>query len=385
MDTPSYDARSLPPPDFHQARTRHQKARSAGMNPNYWYPVEHDSALRIGQVQEVVFWKRSIALFRGSDGVARAIDNRCAHRQLKLTAGKVDGCNLACLYHGWRHDGDGQVVEVPHDLFGRQLPKSKTAGYPVQVRYGLIWIFPGDPDLASSRSIPSIPELEGHDRWSCVRVDASWHAHYSMIIDNVSDFTHAYLHRKYQPFTYAELTNLETGDEKVGVSYRTKVGGSRMAALFMDRAADTSSIDLCYEYPYQWSNTGQHIKHWCFVLPINEQETRCFFLFMFAPRLFKVPIVPLRIRGLALRGFLRMLKSLYMVPLLDQDRIAVEAEQDAHNQHHAAPIPELNPAVHEFQRLTIEKWQEYLDSLGRVDASIPKPRLKGAPAHTNGQ
>ena len=40
-------------------------------------------------------------------------------------------------------------------------------------------------------------------------------------------------------------------------------------------------MELCYEYPYQWSNTDGKIKHWCFVLPIDGTTTRAFFLFYF--------------------------------------------------------------------------------------------------------
>lgn len=355
-----YNAPATGPPDFERARARHQQARAAGMHPDYWYPVEYDRAVKPGQVIEVVFWKRPIAVFRGADGALRAIDNRCAHRQLKLSKGRVDGCNLVCMYHGWGHDGAGRVVDIPHDTFGRGIPNARVGHYPVAERYGLIWIFPGDPALAGVRSIPEIPELTGPSRWGCVPVDAEWRGHHSMIIDNVSDFTHAYLHRKYQPFTKSTLTRLEARDDKVYVSYRTKVGGSRLAKLFLDDRVDRSSIDLCYDYPYQWSVTGGKIKHWCFVLPIDESRSRCFFLFMFDADVYRVPFLPVHIKGRLLDLFLRMARRTYIEPLLDEDRVAIEAEQDAHDRLHDAPIPELNPAVREFQRLTIDKWTEHV-------------------------
>ena len=104
------------PPDFEHARNKRQKVRSAGMNPDYWYPVEYDAKVKRGQVVEVKFWKRSIALFRGEDGQLRAVENRCAHRQLKLSLGHVEGCNVVCPYHGWKYDGAGRCVEIPHEL-----------------------------------------------------------------------------------------------------------------------------------------------------------------------------------------------------------------------------------------------------------------------------
>ncbi|GLZ32396.1 3-chlorobenzoate-3,4-dioxygenase [Lentzea sp. NBRC 105346] len=348
----------MAPPDFANARTRHQKARSAGLHPDYWYPVEWDTAVRTGQVVEIVFWKRSIALFRGEDGVLRAVDDRCAHRQLKLSAGQVKGCNLVCLYHGWEHDGDGKIAHIPHDTFGKQVPKSRITSYPVQVRYGLIWIFPGNPSLAGEKSVPDIPEMDA--RWPSVPVDATWHGHHSMIIDNVSDFTHAYLHEKYRPFSDPVLTRLESRDDKVFVAYRTKVGGDPKTELVLNPAIDRGSIELCYSYPYQWSDTGGKIKHWCFVLPIDERRTRVFFLFLFAPDAYRLPFTRIRMPLPLVRGMLRLAKRAYILPLLDQDRVAIEAEQEGHERYHDQPIPELNPAVQEFQRLTISKWEEAL-------------------------
>ena len=114
-------------------------------------PVEYDRAVRPGQAVEVRFQGTSIALYRGRDGRLRALEDRCAHRQLKLSHGVVEGCNLTCVYHGWSYDGGGRVVGVDHDLFGHPKLKVQIRSYPVQVRYGLIWLFPGDPALAGAR------------------------------------------------------------------------------------------------------------------------------------------------------------------------------------------------------------------------------------------
>src|SRR5262245_62625214 len=93
------DARPRPP-SFAAARSRHQQVRAAGLHPDYWYPVEYDANVRREQVVEVRFWGRSIALYRGVDGRLRAMENRCAHRQLALSLGAVTGCGLTCAYHG---------------------------------------------------------------------------------------------------------------------------------------------------------------------------------------------------------------------------------------------------------------------------------------------
>jgi phenylpropionate dioxygenase-like ring-hydroxylating dioxygenase large terminal subunit len=347
------------PPPFAESSNRRQKARAAGMDPNYWYAVEYNDAVKTGQVIEVVFWKQSVALFRGADGKLRALENRCAHRQLKLSIGNVEDCRLVCAYHGWQYNEEGRVVDFSHDLFDKPTPQFRIRTYPVQVRYGLIWIFPGDPARASAVKIPDIPELEGADRWACVPVDFTWQAHHSMIIDNVSDFTHAYLHRKYRPFEDAKLTKCETSGDKVFVSYDTKVGRGKISGLFVDRdKVNTNHMDLCYEYPYQWSNTDDKIKHWCFILPIHERLTRVFFLFYFDA--LKIPFTPIRIPQRLLTVILKISNRVLIRPLLAEDGVAVEAEQQAFDAHFNAPPVELNPAINHFQQLTVRKWEEFL-------------------------
>ena len=131
-------------PSFHEAKNRRQKVRAAGMNPNFWYPVEYADKLAPGQVVEVQFWGKDFALYRGTDGQLRCVENRCAHRQLKLTIGHVNGCQIVCPYHGWSYDGDGKLVDIPHELFDKKMPAIRLPDYEVRERYGLIWLFPGD-------------------------------------------------------------------------------------------------------------------------------------------------------------------------------------------------------------------------------------------------
>ncbi len=348
-----------PPPGFEEARTLRQQARAAGMDPDYWYAVAEARRIKPGTAIEVTFWKRSIALYRTEDGSFHAIENRCLHRQLKLSMGEVEGCRLVCAYHGWEYDGDGRVAAIP-DLFGRKkLPKLWVRHYPVQVRYGLVWLFPGRPEMAQSRKIPEIPELEGPKRWSCVPLSFTCSAHHSMVIDNVSDFSHAYLHRRYRPFTGAELTRNETIGDNVHLAYNTQVGRGRISGLFVEHdRVDTNHMDLCYEYPYQWSNTDDEIKHWLFVLPVDERTTRAFFLFYF--RSLKIPYLPARIPRWAMTTVLKFANRLLISPLLSEDRVAVEAEQEGYEKHWDAPPIEVNPVVRAFQKVTVRKWQEHL-------------------------
>ena len=365
-------------PSFVDAKNRRQKVRAAGMHPDHWYPVEYASSVNVGDVIEVVFWGKKFAVFRGHDGQLRAIENRCAHRQLPLTTGEVRGCNVVCPYHGWAFDGEGRLVDIPHELFGKSMPNIRLPDYAVRERYGLIWLFPGDKDKAASVAMPEIPEIEGPDAWACVPVDFTWKAHHSLIIDNVSDFSHEYLHRKFQPFKDPKLTKLEVEGDRVFIEYDTKVGGGKIYSRFVPHGStDTNHMRLCYDYPHQWSNTGDWIKHWCCVLPIDERTTRAFFLFYY--RQLEIPGANVAIPRWLMRPVLTIANRILMRPLLEEDGFAVEAEQAGYERYYDAPIAELNPAVTEMQKLTIRKWEEYLAQRESAPRQRRLPVMASAP------
>ncbi len=153
------------PPSFAEARNRHQKVRAAGLHPNYWYPVEYDNRVRRGQVVEVRFWGQSIALYRGADGRLRALENRCAHRQLPLSLGDVTGCALTCAYHGWSYRGDGRLSEIPHEMFGQSMPAVRLTTYPAAGAVRVDLAVPrGTRRWRSAARSPTSPSSKGRTR-----------------------------------------------------------------------------------------------------------------------------------------------------------------------------------------------------------------------------
>ena len=340
--------------------SRVAEVRRSGPSGNFWYAVELASKLRPGQVLAVVWWKNAIALYRDDAGKVSALEDRCAHRQLPLSCGRVEGSRLVCQYHGWKYDGAGHCVEISHELGkGRdKLPKIGIRAYPVKERYGLIWIFPGDPGLAESVPLPEIPELSGPSPWPVVPIDITIGAHFSMIVENVCDFNHAYLHRNKEPFVDPKLVEYRRVDNTVNVTYQTSFGKSLIARLASENGGKgLDRIKLWYQYPYQGSDILGKYLHWLFMLPIDERTTRCFFLFLFGP--IEIPFlrwtIPRPLKPLALK----LANWLYVEPLLAEDKWVLEAEQLGFERHADRPMIELNPAVIEFQKLTLEKAREY--------------------------
>jgi 4beta-methylsterol monooxygenase len=134
--------------------------------------------------------------------------------------------------------------------------------------------------------------------------------------------------------------------------------------------ARIDKMDLAFEYPYQWSNTGEKIKHWAFFLPIDERTTRVFFLFYFDA--LRIPFTQFQLPRFILVPFLKLTNKYMIRRLLSQDGWAVEAEQRAYEEHAAEPFIEFNPAVTAFQKLIARRWEEYLNK------SAPAPAIEKA-------
>jgi phenylpropionate dioxygenase-like ring-hydroxylating dioxygenase large terminal subunit len=137
--------------------------------------------------------KEPIVLYRKEDGSAVALEDRCCHRQLPLSMGKVEGNDLRCGYHGLRFDSSGKCVEIPGQ--DSVPPQARVRAFPVIERFGWLWIWMGEPAKADPALIPSWWWTE-HPEWAFSKPDPIYvRCNYQLIADNVLDVTHlAYVH-----------------------------------------------------------------------------------------------------------------------------------------------------------------------------------------------
>ena len=64
--------------------------RQLGLSPNHWYVVAQGTEFT-DQTLAVTFWHQPIVLYRGSAGQIHAIEDRCPHRQVKLSSIEMGG------------------------------------------------------------------------------------------------------------------------------------------------------------------------------------------------------------------------------------------------------------------------------------------------------
>ncbi|HLO77185.1 MAG TPA: Rieske 2Fe-2S domain-containing protein [Magnetospirillum sp.] len=83
-----------------------------------------------------------MALFRGESGHVGAVEDRCPHRMVPLSAGRIRGDTLACPYHGWRYDAGGCCTAIPGFAEGEQpdRPARRLPAVETREQDGLVWV-----------------------------------------------------------------------------------------------------------------------------------------------------------------------------------------------------------------------------------------------------
>jgi vanillate monooxygenase len=132
-----------------------------------------------------------VLLYRTEAGEAVALENRCAHRRLPLSLGRLVGDTVECAYHGLVYDRTGRCTKVP----GQELPRIiGVKSYPLIERdqFVLIWI--GNPAKADPGKVISFPRLSDPE-WGVTKVRLHVAGNFLLILDNLLDLSHvAYVH-----------------------------------------------------------------------------------------------------------------------------------------------------------------------------------------------
>jgi phthalate 4,5-dioxygenase oxygenase subunit len=96
-----------------------------------------------------------LVVFRDTNGKVGVMDEYCPHRRASLVFGRNEECGLRCLYHGWKMDVEGNVVEMASEPGASALKdKVKHRAYAVHEWAGWVWSYMG-PRNAADNSVPA--------------------------------------------------------------------------------------------------------------------------------------------------------------------------------------------------------------------------------------
>ena len=77
-----------------------------------WYAAATSSEVGRAPLSRLVLGKR-VVLYRTVDGRVVALEDRCVHRPVPLSGGRVEGDDIVAAYTGFRYAPDGTCVGVP--------------------------------------------------------------------------------------------------------------------------------------------------------------------------------------------------------------------------------------------------------------------------------
>ena len=149
-----------------------------------WHPIAYAHEVT-GEPRGVALLGRPLVVFRTDQGFS-VLEDRCPHRNVPLSAGRVASGRISCPYHGWTFSGDGRCVNVPGS---NQCPAVAVPSYPAVERHGLIWTTlaetpPPFPTLPSE-----LADTQQHHFWWPVPAQEG---HILDAIENLLDPMHSY-------------------------------------------------------------------------------------------------------------------------------------------------------------------------------------------------
>jgi phenylpropionate dioxygenase-like ring-hydroxylating dioxygenase large terminal subunit len=155
-----------------------------------WFLLGQSKTLARKAVRRVVIADSPWVLFRTASGRARVVADRCAHRHVPLSAGRVSNESIECRYHGWCYAGDGRLVAVPA-LGPNTVPDCSVEAMQVVEVQGFIW-------ATRSQTSSAPPQFVhfGEAGWTSFVMESTFSAGVEACLENFLDCPHAtFVHR----------------------------------------------------------------------------------------------------------------------------------------------------------------------------------------------
>ncbi len=241
------------------------------MFSDFWTPVVSVEEIKNTPIT-VKLAGEKLVLFRNLSGEVGALLDKCPHRGVALSLGKINdnGC-LECPYHGWQFDNNGNCTEIPFNNPKEiNLSKLSAVSFPTQIIAGLVWVFTGFEKVSE----PQIPESLKQPQQSYYVHDEIWNVHWTRVIENAMDFVHLpFVHRN----SFGGAIGKKALEAKSVAEYQ--IEQTETSIKVFNRFDNTpSGFALEWHQPnlvvLKFDEMGIPVRVHLFSVPINEQQTR---------------------------------------------------------------------------------------------------------------
>src|SRR5438046_1532374 len=159
-----------------------------------------------------------LVAFRDTNGKIGLLGEHCLHRGTSLFYGRNEECGLRCIYHGWKYDVEGHVLDTPAEGADSNMRMGMLhTAYPTHEANGIIWTYMGPADKT-----PLFPNYE----WMKVPAENAYvtkayqECNYLQGLEGECDSSHLnFLHRtlKQGGLSHDTIPEYQTEDTDFGV------------------------------------------------------------------------------------------------------------------------------------------------------------------------
>jgi phthalate 4,5-dioxygenase oxygenase subunit len=158
---------------------------------SHWIPacMSEEVAEPDGKPVRVRLLGEDLVAFRDTRGRLGVLDEHCPHRRASLSLGRNEDCGLRCLYHGWKVDVEGNVIERPSESHEAVLAKKVThKAYPCREAGGFVWVWMGRPaDMRELEPPAWVPAPETRISIVKMHVRCNW----AQVLEGAIDSAHS--------------------------------------------------------------------------------------------------------------------------------------------------------------------------------------------------
>ncbi len=174
-------------------------------------------------------YEKNYALYRDSEGVAHALEDRCLHRGTQLSQGKCGPKGLSCPYHGWTYDKNGQVMDIPSE--GPSTPELekniRSRGWRISApklveQEGVLWLWTGEQVPCPATPTWKFPFAQ----------DSNW-THYWMLTDFENEVDHLVQNFMDVPHTVFVHSKWFRDQAQMKVPYQLQVKNGRVKVTYL--------------------------------------------------------------------------------------------------------------------------------------------------------
>lgn len=285
------------------------------MIKNQWYAILDSKELKRDKLLGVTRLSEKLVLWRDKSGEVNCIFDKCCHRGVSLSSGKIVDNHVECPFHGFRYDSSGKVKLIPANGKDAKIhERYKVNSFLVKDAYGFIWLWYSE-EKENPPEIPFFQDLKKNFTYG--GFSETWPVHYTRAVENQLDVVHL-------PFVHSTT---------IGKGGKTLVNGpvvkwkDNLMTFYVKNEIDRGQnpekpneienyeklFHLQFQMPNIWQNIiSDNIRIFAAFVPIDEENTHIYLRFY--QKFMKVPV---------LREVVNKFSSISNKIILHQDRDVV--------------------------------------------------------------